>query len=107
MPCYSRVTSTVEFSDSTDVVLLAKAMQALGYQVMRQGKGFRFDNGTSMLGSFEGGRMTLRGEAKLTVEQTNEIKRAYSTEVVKAASQRFGWQVKQSSPTQFQVQRRY
>lgn len=104
MPCYSRINSTVEFGPDTDAVLLAKAMEGLGYKVYRQGKalGFTKNDGTS--GQFVNGRLTVNSDAEI---DQNQFKRAYSAEVVKAAAQRFGWNAKQTSASTFQVQRRY
>lgn len=106
MPCYSRIESTVELGQNTDPLLLAKAMQALGYEVERLGQkpadGFAFAKG-SLDGEFVGGRLTFWSVRAI---DQNEIKRAYSTEVVKATAQRFGWQVKQASPNKFQLSRR-
>lgn len=104
MPCYSRIQSTVEFGDNTDPKLLALALRALGYTVTEIGKNLSFAKYASdapITGTYRGGTMTING----SVDQ-NEMKRAYSAEVVKSAAKRFGWQVKQSSPTQLQVTRR-
>jgi hypothetical protein len=106
MPCYSRVSSSVEFGDGTDAGLLAKALQSLGYIVGRAGPALRF-SGLGRSGLYQNGQLTVNGSSELTTDQVNEIKRAYSAEVVKSAAQRFGWQAKQQSPTQFQVTRRF
>lgn len=104
MPCYSRIQSTVEFGDKTDPKLLALALKGLGYTVTLVGKSISFAKYASdapITGTYRNGTMTINGY----VDQ-NEMKRAYSAEVVKSAAQRFGWTVKQQSPTQFQVNRR-
>lgn len=108
MPCYSRVASTVELGPKTDAGLLAQALDSLGYIVGRAGGAVRFSHPlTGVTGRYQNGVMnvsTIEGEAPL---DQNEIKRAYSAQVIKSAAQRFGWQAKQTSPTQFQVTRRY
>lgn len=103
MPCYTRINSTVEFGPATDAALLAAALRGLGYTVTQMGKNLsfaRYDNDV-VTGTYANGRMTISG----TVDQ-NLLKRAYSAEVVKSSAKRFGWQVKQTGPQQFQVTKR-
>lgn len=104
MPCYSRVTSTIEFGDKTDQRLLAEALKSLGYNVIaaKNGAPLRFYGGLAD-GEFANGKLTVRQDGSF---DENAVKRAYSAQVVKSAAQRFGWTVKQPAENQFQVTRR-
>jgi arylamine N-acetyltransferase len=114
-------TSTINLSGA-DPELLKKALVALGFRLndrqyaynVPTGAQFsadRFTDSTSVVLEADG-RVTVRA-SRLGQERvetlTREVKRAYSTEVVKAASARFGWKVQQSvnskGQTQFKVQR--
>jgi hypothetical protein len=107
MPCNTMQRSTIQWGEQTDVVALAQAMQELGYAIMpisrvQSSKGFRFKHvNTNVQGTFENGRMEIQGR----VDQ-NTLKRAYSTEIVRAGLQRFGWQVKKTED-RFEAQRRF
>ncbi len=106
MPCWSQQTSTVSFSANTDLKLLAKALEGLGFVVRLDvaSKALLFSNAsTGQSGTFQDGSLTIKSAKK---EDMNVFKRAYSTEVVRSAAQRFGWQVKQPSANTFQVTRR-
>lgn len=105
MPCYTQQSSVVELGQQTDVKLLAKALEGLGYTVWVQRGTIEFSQGGSNYGSFKDGRLTVTGLYS-DEEDKKVFKRAYSTEVVRAASARFGWQVKESAPNTFQVVRR-
>lgn len=100
MPCYTQQTSVVQFGAQTDRALLQRALEGLGFIVRKTERGLSFQK-AGQDGSFENGALTVNG----TVE-VNAFKRAYSAEVVRAAGARFGWQVKQSAPSTFQVTRR-
>lgn len=102
MPCYTKQTSTVEFGPQTDVKLLKKALEGMNFRVTETPTGLRF-SGWSQDGTFENGKLTLNSSGR---EDMNVYKRAYSAQVVKAASQRFGWTVKQTDENKFHVQRR-
>lgn len=114
MPCYSRITSEVQFTEKTDIQLLARALTAMGLSVIRDDimnnaatTALAFSGrlgGQYVNGTYTAGRLEVRGTAQV---EMNQFKRAYSTEVVKAAAQRFGWTVQQKADNQFQVQRRY
>jgi hypothetical protein len=108
MPCYSRVSSTVEFGAKTDATLLAKAMESLGYVITKAANGFRARHAQhGAVATFAAGKLTLvTGPLASGPIDVNEIKRAYSAQVVQTAAKRFGWSVKQTSDTQFQVTRR-
>lgn len=108
MPCDSRITSSVEWTDNTDPKLLAAALKSLGFIVGVVGTAVRFSNPeTSVTGTYDGRKkmMTLSGLNDESLD-LNPIKRAYSAQVIQSAAKRFGWQVKQTDDTKFQITRR-
>ncbi len=105
MPCYSRINSTIEWTEGTDATLLASALKQLGYIVGQAGKVVRFSHpDLDVSGTFDGRTGTMQVDTN-TLDQ-NQLKRAYSAEVIKSAAKRFGWTAKQATDTQFQVTRR-
>lgn len=106
MPCWSKQTSTVQFGEQTDRALFEKAVVAMGYSVRVDARTGNITFANSDLSA------TLDMKGALTVAaapgtfDVNTIKVAYSTEVVKSAAQRFGWQAKQTD-NKFVVQRRF
>lgn len=113
MPCYSRITSEVQFGEKTDITLLRRALEALEYTV-EQTTGAdglprltingTLPNGLYATGYFAKGTLEIRSATPVDM---NVFKRAYSAEVVKSAGQRFGWTVQQKEANQFTVQRRF
>jgi hypothetical protein len=54
------------------------------------------------------GQLTIGGPGiRDYTEHRNALQRAYSTEVVKKATSRFGWNLKQTNERQFVATRRY
>lgn len=109
MPCDTIQKSTIEFGPKTDVLLLAKALASLGWtqvgEVTKTSLWFR-DPTTYAQARFVGGKLEISQSAYRKVEE-NPIKRAYSTEVVKAAGNKFGWSTKQTGEFQLQATRRF
>lgn len=106
MPCYSIEESGIKVTANTNPKLLALALKSLGYSVRAVGKNLSFANyEAGRRGTFQDGELTVWTSMGEAVDQ-NEIRRAYSAQVVMFAAKRFGWQVKQESPTKFQVLRR-
>ncbi len=106
MPCYTVEESGIKVTANTNPDLLKKALEELGYTVTKLGATLTFANySKSHRGFFRNGELTITNGSGEAVDQ-NEIRRAYSAQVVMSAAKRFGWQVKQTSPTQFQVSRR-
>ena len=108
MPCDSVI--TISLSDlKFEPELLAKALQASGYQEVTVQAGVvrfgpqrkladgRFDYSTLGVYTATNGLTITTNRYGLTSETAgNEVKRAYALESVKAAATRFGWQ----QPTQ-------
>lgn len=90
MPCNTIQTSQVEFlAKSTNPELLAEALRALGYTVFINGHFTQFTKGYQT-GTYN----ALTGQ--LTMPQQwdgNEIKRAYSREIVNSQAKKNGWKV--------------
>ena len=90
MPCYTVRTVTVEIGQ-VDEHLLGLAMQSL--------------NIPSYVYNKQAGTIDVRGRAASTVE-LNQIKVAYSKQVVLAQAKRFGWQIKQTADNKFVINKR-
>lgn len=89
--------------DHTDLNLFKKAMLKLGY---KQLKGWVFQDSTGSTAELKNGRINISSYygAKLDVDQ---LKRSYSTEVVKEAANTYGWQLEETSPGEFQAVKNY
>ena len=98
MPCDTIQTSTVNLG-KLDTGMLMAALTTLGLgpvmvsNVIRFGRGESYDIAT--------GKMELGSRYS-----TSELKRAYSAEVVKSQAKKFGWQITETGPYQYQVIRR-
>lgn len=91
-----------------DKPLLLAALKALGYEVTEQGNAILFSaSGSYRVHRYENGKLVLQNVNDSTAF-ANEIKQAYSREVVKSTAARFGWNVKQNplNKNSFVVQRR-
>lgn len=90
MPCWTRVSSKVEFlAASTNVDLLAAALGSQGYAVERLEGGLRFSQ-RGRAGSYDA--KTGRLDAPATMD-TAELKRGYSEQVVTSTARKNGWQI--------------
>jgi hypothetical protein len=123
MPCWTVQTSQVNLNGLNEA-LLRKAVEALGFRINNPQYGYNVQTGAKFSADRfkgSGASIVLEADGRVTVRAatsdpqalevlTKELKRAYSTEVVKAATARFGWKVQQSTDartgqTQFKVQR--
>ena len=105
MPCDQIRESTINLGKVSDKGLLMKALGELGYRAQLQGDLVVFGDGYNGGTIYADGRVDLRGRA--TVIDANTIKRAYSTEAVKLAAQKFGWSMKSPAENKFVAQRRF
>jgi len=114
MPCWTKQSNTVDM-DKVDRVLLVKALKALGYHInddaysLKLGCEFSADhfgwNGSVYI---KNGKLFV-GASREGVDLTgriNELKRAYSGEVVQAACKRFGWNLTRKTDDRFIATRR-
>jgi len=94
MPCDTIQTSKVEFlATSTDLDLLTKSLEALGYEVRRSGNMIRFSK-YGRQGSFN------KTTGELTLDSNwdgNEIKRGYSEQIVQSQADKHGWKISWST----------
>lgn len=113
MPCNEIRTTTVAL-ERADRDLLTKALQSDKWQVLADGdllRFMRYDLATGTVsGQYDGHSLILRTQsglsAKAEAEVINSIKRAYSAQVVAAATARFGWRLQSTDNRRFVVQRR-
>jgi len=114
MPCWTKQSNTVDM-DKVDRVLLVKALKALGYHInddaYSRARGFEFS--ADHFG-WRGSVVIKDGKVSVTsatagvdlTGRVNELKRAYSGEVVQAACKRFGWTIAKQDANQFLARRR-
>lgn len=103
MPCDTIQRSSVSLELRADnEQLLVTALKNLGYAVQKIGETVCFTTREGHRGVFAKGKLNLSG---YRVEQfnTNIIRRAYSVEIVKSQSKRFGWQLSQEDEFTFNV----
>ena len=110
MPCDTRTTVSVALN-AADKELLFKAIAELGWQPREIGGVIQcYVPGLGTV-SIEGGMAKITTYAYTADDRTegivNKIKKAYSTEVVKAQAKKFGWQLKQTSENKFKALRRF
>lgn len=108
MPCYqiNKVGFTLTGIEIKDRSLLADAISALGE------RNVRLEDGVIRFGTtYDGGRIRLDGRVELFGDATSridatKIKRSYSMEVIKEASDRFRWNGNPVSDRKFRLTRR-
>lgn len=103
MPCDSIRTNSVDLSSigRIDLKLLAAALNALGLGAAVQTDGTI--QGRNVY--YGGGQLTLSGYTATQIK-LDQVKQAYSAEVVKSTAKRFGWTLKQVEPFKYQVIKR-
>ena len=96
MPCDTLTVVSLELKNA-NLTWLKQALEACGYQVTQSGE----------ILSWRGGNYN-RQTGLLTTRTENDaarIKREYSSIMVKNMGSRFGWRVKQTGETRFQIQK--
>jgi hypothetical protein len=94
VPCYQIQQTSVNLNNA-DHTLLAKALEKLGYTVYRNGKTFTFRKG-AVSGSYGNNKLSVQSNGELP--DTDEMKRAYSEQVIKAMADKYaneGWEMTQ------------
>ncbi len=103
MPCDTIRTTSVDLSSigKIDVELLARGLNALGLGATVQTDGTIAGRNVS----YSGGRLELSGYSagRVTLDQ---VKQAYSAEVVKRTANRYGWTLKQTAAFKYEVVKR-
>lgn len=114
MPCWTVAKSEVKL-EKMNPELLQGALRASGFEVWTRPNdvslsAYRYDaNGYSNrvdVNVAVDGTVTLSTRGGDLAKITNEVKRAYSVQVVQAASRKFGWNVKQTGEFKYAVQKR-
>jgi len=110
MPCNTITKSSVTLELKADnQEYLVAALKELGFAVqVLENKSISFyDRFRNVSGVFENGKLKISGYRGAAEQyDINPIKRAYSGEVVKAASKRFGWKLTQTESNKFTAKRR-
>jgi hypothetical protein len=87
LPCWTVRETSVEL-DAADPEILRRGLEAAGFELSMYGTALLVMRGGQIVAEIENGRVTVnRGDTGVV----NDIKRAYSTEVVKTAAKRFGY----------------
>lgn len=91
MPCDQVITCRVHLLEkATDLKLLKKALENLGFQVRETATGLSFSRGYRESGTYE------KSTGKLNLPETvngNDVKVEYSKETVNDQAAKFGWDV--------------
>ncbi len=114
MPCDQIQIVSVEWSmKSTDLALLTAALNALGKEaVLDKGSALvspriRFAGGVFQDGKF---KYTSTYYARISQQQAAQevakLKQAYGAEAVKATAKKWGWQIKETAPFEYEVVKR-
>jgi hypothetical protein len=103
-PCDTIQTSNVKFSlDNTSEALLIIAMDNMGY---RQTGNLRFSDPVGNSVEFKNGNLQKRMVYGNQFDE-GELKRQYSTEVVKHTAKKFGWKLTEKGKGKFEVLKGY
>jgi hypothetical protein len=95
--------------DVADIALLAKGLKALGLRVSESSAYLAFSGeveGRYVSGSFENGRVTMRGSSMDAAEFAPVAKRAYAHQVVAKRAKQFGWSLKATGKNTYAVTKR-
>jgi hypothetical protein len=103
MPCYTRRETTVVI-EAADKDILKAGLEAAGFDRVEQSAG-----GLRARHKQSGEQITIR-DGRLTVQTEsliNEVKRAYSHEVVRRTAKKFGWKLTETKEqNQYRAARR-
>lgn len=95
MPCWTVRETSVELA-AADPDILRRGLEAAGFELSMYGSALLVMRGGQIVAELENGRVTVnRGDTGIV----NEIKRAYSAEVVKVAAKRFGYSLTTNKQT--------
>jgi len=105
MPCNTVQRNSVELACSnSDILLKALTALQLSPQMNSMTGEIRFYSKEGNICTIRNGKVVVRAGQEYIAD---EIKQAYSREVVKAAAVRFRWDLKQTDVNKFQVTRRF
>lgn len=108
MPCNTVQTSKIAW-DNVNREILAASLRAQGFEVEETAVGLRFHRKNAygwreQVGTYGNGVLELNNRAGV---DPAALKRGYSAEVVRQATARFGWQVRQVNERKFVATRRF
>jgi hypothetical protein len=108
MPCYTVTSSTVQWSAATDQALLLRAIEALGLVAHTRADGTIAANSLDGYGSITYDTTTHKMILRGATPSEDQIKRAYSTEVVDYVAKKMAWRKSNHATKEntFVVQRR-
>lgn len=91
MPCWTVKTTNVNMG-TMNLALLQAGLEAAGYTVKLEGERLIFSkDGSYRFHEYQAGQLSVSGE---NVEQlSNEVRRAYSAEIVRSQMSRAGWKM--------------
>jgi hypothetical protein len=95
MPCYTVQTASVELNN-VDHATLAKAMEKIGYTVMRSGKNFTFRKG-GVSGSYQNNKLNMQSTGGARMDG-DAIKRSVSEQIIADKAAEYaeqGWEMTQ------------
>lgn len=108
MPCYTVITSSVEFKIG-NIDLLKKALEKLGIRINKQYASEAYlsfyHSGNYITIDLRKGKITSEMNEKKLSEFSNQIKRAYSSVVVDEVAKRQKWIRKNTAENKGQLQR--
>ena len=102
MPCYATYTISVELAGMHPEVLKL-AVESLGYKVTQTASGLHFYHQGSQI-RIENGCIALDQKQ---LQLVNEIKRAYSRQVIRIACERYGLELQPLSENKVFVKKRF
>jgi hypothetical protein len=105
MPCYQVRKTTVD-AQTMKPDILAEALKQAGFDASQDGAGrvVFTKKGSYQYHWWEAGQLKISGSN--AAEMVNEVKRAYSAQVVRSAAQQFGWKASEKQQGQFEVTKR-
>lgn len=94
LPCWTIQSSEVSFDlEHTDINLLKLALEGLGYNVIQNKEGLLF-NKPGITGTYNATTGKINADVRSGLQLgVNEVKRAYSKEIVRFTAKKFGWSI--------------
>jgi hypothetical protein len=108
MPCDTIQTTTIEWSEKTDLEALHAALLMSGFEVALTETGLKARHKRTWdVITFESATGTLRVVSTGRWTGGAALKREYSQQIVQKAAQRFGWTLKDKNSNRLQAVKRY
>ena len=104
MPCDTNLEISVAFGKNTNEALMVKALRGLGMNVRVDGKMIYLSNNYTEYINLETGECALNPVRDPAF--VNEIKRAYSKQVVVTQAKKFGWNIQKIAKDKYLTRRK-